>query len=213
MSLVKQAVLLLLLAVASNTAPDGCEVLKLRMPAKEVDKIFGDWVLVWSIADFEIGNSLLYNISSSHIEFRLLPDNKTVTFTERNVYLENKTSCTTYFINMTRPAESDDPLMMRSDSIKVEKDGVVLPYNETGEVDFFESCPDCLSILYRSPSMTRFLLRYRKEGLHRDAEQLKAAQDEYKNQAECLGFKLERPFIYDGIADFCHRKSSPAAES
>ncbi|XP_026155815.1 saxitoxin and tetrodotoxin-binding protein 1-like [Mastacembelus armatus] len=209
---VKRAVLLLLVAGAmgSNTAPDGeeCDHVKTRLPTKDLHKIFGDWVLVWSVCDYQQGWDLLPNVSSSHVELRLLPDNKTIMLNERNLYLDK--SCSNYILNMSMPSDPSDTQHppLQSHAATVERDGVVQPFNYSSEMDFYETCSDCLLLIYRS-SLGRFLLSYRREGHHSDAEQLRAAHDAHRKQAECLGLPHDKPFSYDGAADFCHKKSSP----
>lgn len=197
-------------AIGSNAAPvaDECEGLNKKLPAKDLHTIFGDWVLVWSVSDHQQGWDLLPNVSSSHVELRLLPDNKTITFTERNVY--SGKSCCTFFINLTMPSDPSDtehhPL--HTTAITMEMDGVVQPHNESGVVDVYQSCSDCLTAIYKNIH-GRYLLSYRREGLHSDVEQLKAAHSDHRKQAECLGFPHDKPFSYDGAADFCHKKSTP----
>uniref|UniRef100_A0A4W6F648 Apolipoprotein M n=1 Tax=Lates calcarifer TaxID=8187 RepID=A0A4W6F648_LATCA len=190
---VKRAVLLLLLAAVIGSdpvpVPEDCEGLKTPLPSKDLHKVFGDWVLVWSIADHPQGWDLLPNVTSSHVELQLLADNKTIVFTERNLY--TPLSCSK---------------MSTTDT--VEKDGVVQPYNDSGVVDVYESCADCLVVIYKNIH-GQYLLIYRREGHHLDAEQLKADHGHHRKQAECLGLPHDKPFIYDGAADFCHKKSSP----
>ncbi|XP_022603157.1 saxitoxin and tetrodotoxin-binding protein 1-like [Seriola dumerili] len=211
---VKQAVLLLLLAAIScSAAPaaDECEGLHKTLPAKDLHTIFGDWVLVWSVSDHQQGWDLLPNVSSSHVELRLLPDNTTIMFNERNMYIDK--SCSNFIINMSMPSDptSDEHHPLNVIAATVEKDGVVQPYNDSGVVDVYESCPDCLTAVYKSIH-GRYLLSYRREGHHSDVEQLKAAHSDHRKQAECLGFPHDKPFSYDGAADFCHKKSSPEAK-
>ncbi|XP_023252717.1 saxitoxin and tetrodotoxin-binding protein 1-like [Seriola lalandi dorsalis] len=103
---VKQTVLLLLLAaIGCNAAPaaDECEGLHKTLPAKDLHTIFGDWVLVWSVSDHQQGSDLLQNLSSSHVELRLLPDNTTIMFNERNVFIDG--SCSNFIINMSMPSD------------------------------------------------------------------------------------------------------------
>ncbi|XP_044028260.1 uncharacterized protein LOC122864712 [Siniperca chuatsi] len=217
MIVVKRAVLLLLLlllAVIGTDAAPGpghCGVLNKTLPTKDFHKIFGDWVLVWSVSDYQLGSDVLGNLSSSHVKLQLLPDNKTIVYNERNMFLDKP--CTQYFINMSMPSDPSDSdhHTLHTEAAMVEKDGVVQPYNDSGDVDFYESCSDCLVMVYREKEF-QFLLIYRREGHHRDVELLKAAHSDHKKLAECLGFPHDRPFSYDGVADFCHKKSSPAAE-
>ncbi|XP_023254440.1 saxitoxin and tetrodotoxin-binding protein 1-like, partial [Seriola lalandi dorsalis] len=122
-------------------------------------------------------------------------------------------SCTNFIINMSMPSDptSDEHHQLKVIAATVEKDGVVQPYNDSGVVDVYESCPDCLTAVYKSIH-GRYLLSYRREGHHSDVEQLKAAHSDHRKQAECLGFPHDKAFSYDGAADFCHKKSSPEAK-
>ncbi|XP_039676286.1 saxitoxin and tetrodotoxin-binding protein 1-like isoform X2 [Perca fluviatilis] len=171
MSVVKRAVLLTLLlaAIGSSAAadPEDCNGLNVTLQTKDIHKIFGDWVLVWSVTDHDQGNALIRNVTSSHVELRLHDDNKTVMVTVRNVQIHQV--CFTYIINTTMPTDPLDSTMT----------------SFTGE----------------------------REGHHQDVEKLKADHSDHHKLAACLGFPTNaKPFIYDGAADFCHKKSSPEVE-
>ncbi|XP_038581346.1 saxitoxin and tetrodotoxin-binding protein 1-like [Micropterus salmoides] len=214
MIVVKRVLLLLLLAAIGSDArpgPEDCGSLSKRLPTKDLHKIFGDWALVWSVSDTQYGRDLMVNSSSSHVELQLLPDNKTILYNERNMFLDKP--CTTYFFNLTMPSDLSDSenYTLPTGVGMLETDGVVRPYDDSGKVEFYETCPDCLVLVYRG-TLGQFLLIYRREGQHRDVEQLKAAHGDHHELAECLGFPQDKPFIYDGAADFCHKKSSPAVE-
>ncbi|XP_074469152.1 saxitoxin and tetrodotoxin-binding protein 1-like isoform X2 [Sebastes fasciatus] len=209
MGVVKTVMLLLLLAAIGTNADhqEGCDDLK--MVAKEdLHKSYGHWVLVWAAADHQEGSDLLPNVSSSFVELHLLPDNNTVMFTERNLFLDK--TCVNYFINMSMD-DSDNHTVHTNDAM-VEKDGNFSTYNESGDVDFYETCPDCLMMVYNSAA-GRYLLNYRSEGHHQDVEQMKANQAGHQKHAKCLGFPQDNPFIYDGAADFCHKNSSAEVEA
>uniref|UniRef100_A0A8C8DZJ6 Uncharacterized protein n=1 Tax=Oryzias sinensis TaxID=183150 RepID=A0A8C8DZJ6_9TELE len=151
MSAEKISVLLLLLAViGSHAAPNAseCDGLTKRLPTKDLNKIFRNWVLVWSVSDHEAGDRLLANVSSSHVEFKLLPDNKTFTYIERNVYHHNLSSCTTYFINMTVPSNIETELQtLHADNIGKWQIKTCSSYSDTGAVDFYQSSS------HRSPQL------------------------------------------------------------
>ncbi|XP_049457609.1 saxitoxin and tetrodotoxin-binding protein 2-like isoform X2 [Epinephelus fuscoguttatus] len=168
MSVVKQGTLLLLLLAVIGTSADhdDCHGLNTTLPATDLHKIVGDWVLVWSVSDHQQGWDLLPNVTSSHAEFRLLPDNHTYMFNERNMYIDKL--CANYIINMSTEGSDDHMLHNRG---------------------------------------------ARRDGHHRDVEVLNAAHDNHKKQAECLGFPHDKPFSYDGVADFCHKKSSADVEA
>ncbi|KAF1382109.1 hypothetical protein PFLUV_G00161040 [Perca fluviatilis] len=166
-------------------------------PRVNVVWIFGDWVLVWSTTDHDGYKALLPNVTSSHVEFRLRDDNTTVTFTERNMYTHQ--TCVTYIINMTMPTDPLDSTMTTFPG-SVEKDGLLEVYNGTGDVNFFETCPDCLSMVFKD-STGRFLFNYRRDGHHQDVEKLKADHSDHHKLAACLGFPANvNPFNYDGAA-------------
>ncbi|XP_049457617.1 saxitoxin and tetrodotoxin-binding protein 2-like [Epinephelus fuscoguttatus] len=205
MSVVKQATLLLLLAVISTYADHhhDCHGLTKKLPETDLHKIFGDWVLVWSISKHEKAPGLWSDLTSSHVELRLLPDNHTITFTERNMF--HNAYCINYFINMTTDESHNYTLQIIGGTMEI--NGTISPDNELGHLGFYESCPDCLVFVWRGED--HCLMIYKKDGEHRDAELLKAARSNHTKLAECLGFPHDKAFHYDGAADFCHKKSSP----
>ncbi|XP_051246942.1 saxitoxin and tetrodotoxin-binding protein 1 isoform X2 [Dicentrarchus labrax] len=213
MTVVNQATLLLLLAVLGTKAapgPEDCGGLNVTLPPKDLDKVFGTWVLVWSVSDNLEATELLENLTSSVIELRLLPDNTTIVYNERNMFQDK--SCTKYFINMSMPSDSDSAAPLRSVGGSFHKDGVLSEFNDPGRVEFFVSCSDCLMMVYRG-DIGNFLLSYRREGQHQDVEQLKASHSDNKKLAECLRFPHDKPFIYDGAAEFCPEKEAEKLEN
>ncbi|KAG7225243.1 hypothetical protein INR49_014633 [Caranx melampygus] len=209
---VKQAALLLLLLAVANYSPlqaaDDCEGVNTPLPAKDLHKIFGDWVMVWAVADHQEGWYVLPHDISSRVEFRLLPDN-TIMYNELIQY--NGTNCSNYILNMSMPSDptSDEhhPLVTIA-ATEQENNGVVKPYNDSAVMYMYVSCPDCLTVVYKNVQ-GRFLLFFRREGHHSDVEQLKAAHEGYRKKAECLNIPHHKPFIYDGLAGFCQMKPSP----
>ncbi|KAL7382743.1 hypothetical protein ABVT39_027157 [Epinephelus coioides] len=206
MSVVKQATLLLLLAVISTYADHhhDCHNLTKKLPETDLHEIFGDWVLVWSVSKNERVPGQWSDIISSDVELRLLPDNHTITFSERNMF--HNGTCINFFINMTRDESHNHTLQVIGGTM--EMNGTISPDNELGHVDFYESCPDCLVLVYMS-SEGHFLMIYKKDGEHRNAELLKAAHSNHTKLAECLGFPHDKALHYKGPTDFCHKKSSP----
>ncbi|KAF6731565.1 Saxitoxin and tetrodotoxin-binding protein 1 [Oryzias melastigma] len=208
MSAGKISVLLLLAVIGSHAAPNPskCEGLTKRLQTKDLNKIFRNWVLVWSVADHEEGDSLVSNISSSHVEFQLLPENKTISYIERNVYNVNVFQSEPFFLHYLLH-ECDRTIQQRprskrcvsTTSVRLEVDGQPVEYNDTGAVDFYETCPDCLMLVYKTSS-GRYLLDYKEEGSHRDVEKHKAGHDDHKKLADCLGFPDKKAYVYDGVA-------------
>ncbi|XP_037548958.1 uncharacterized protein LOC119425502 [Nematolebias whitei] len=214
MSLVKGAVLLLLLAACKAVPPppaEDCANVTKRLPTKDLHEIFDHWVLVWSVSDHDVGHDLLAKLSSSHVEFKLNNDNKTIDYNERHRFVGHHDTCTTYFNKMAMPSDDAEHHSIKSDTIKFEKNGIPHEFNDTGAVDFYQTCSDCLLMIYKT-SAERYLLVYRREGSHLDVEQHKADHDDHKKLAECLGFPHHQPFIYNGKADFCHKLSIPISE-
>uniref|UniRef100_A0A674NTI3 Pufferfish saxitoxin and tetrodotoxin binding protein type n=1 Tax=Takifugu rubripes TaxID=31033 RepID=A0A674NTI3_TAKRU len=169
---------------------------------KAVTKVSGDWVLVWSIAENISTSNEWTKLKSSHVELRIHPG--VIVLNERNMLKNN--SCMTFKTNMTAGPESQNSFIYSSG--KMEENGVVTELDENGTVKFFEMCADCLSMDYSGP-FGHDLFVYRRDGVHQNVEVLKAAQDDSKKLAECLGFSIDKPFIYGGVSDFCHKKSSP----
>lgn len=46
----------------------------------------GDWVLVWAVTDDPASQVLMGNLLSSQVQLRLLADNHTTAYTERNLF-------------------------------------------------------------------------------------------------------------------------------
>ncbi|XP_059205599.1 saxitoxin and tetrodotoxin-binding protein 1-like [Centropristis striata] len=209
MNVVQTSMLLLLLAALGATvepSPENCHGLNATLRREHLHKIFGDWVLVWAEADHQRGSALLGHVSSSHIELRLLPDNHTASFSERNRISTSK--CTNYFSNMSMSAEDSEQLALHTVAPKIEVDGVFIDYNESGEMHFFETCDECLVMVYKN-SEGRVLMIYRRKGHHQDVDKLKEHHDNNNKLAECLGFPPGKTFTYDGAADLCPKKSAP----
>ncbi|XP_035849348.1 saxitoxin and tetrodotoxin-binding protein 1-like [Sander lucioperca] len=209
MSVVKRAVLLMLLLAAigsfATAGPEDCHGLNVTLQTKDIHKVSLILLLQLGLK----GGTHTHTHTHILCLNRLNDDNKTVTVTERSMYTDQ--SCVTYFINMTMPTDPLDSTMTTSPGA-MEKDGLLEVYNETGTVTFFETCPDCLSMVFKD-SEGRFLLNYRREGDHRDVEKLKADHSDHHKLAACLGLPANaNPFNYDGAADFCHKKSSPEVE-
>ncbi|XP_034079027.1 saxitoxin and tetrodotoxin-binding protein 1-like [Gymnodraco acuticeps] len=197
MKVLKGALLLLLLAVANaKPDPDQCQVLKM-LAEDNLQPVLGDWVLVWSVWDHQEGRDILRNLSSSRVEMRLQEDSQTLMFSERNRFSDKFIN---YYINISMELLHNPNQAMHPIEGKMEVDGVLVPYNETGYVNFYETCPNCMRIVFKI-SRGVFVLNYRKEGHHQDVDHMKADHDNHRKMAECLGIDDDQPYIYDGVAD------------
>uniref|UniRef100_A0A674P6C5 Pufferfish saxitoxin and tetrodotoxin binding protein type n=1 Tax=Takifugu rubripes TaxID=31033 RepID=A0A674P6C5_TAKRU len=183
-------------------SPEECHKLTKPVTKADVQSVSGDWVLVWYISDNISTSNEWTKLKTSYVEQRV--HSGVIRFTERNMLKNN--SCMTFKTNMTAVPESQNTFIYTSGTMEV--NGVDIEYPGNGTVKFFETCADCLSMEY-SGFFGHFLLIYRRDGVHQNVEVLKAAQDEGQKLAECLGFSIDEPFIYDGVSDFCHKKSSP----
>uniref|UniRef100_A0A672FHI4 Lipocalin/cytosolic fatty-acid binding domain-containing protein n=1 Tax=Salarias fasciatus TaxID=181472 RepID=A0A672FHI4_SALFA len=194
--------------------PEDCGAVVRRTSRGDLDSIAGAWVLVWAVADAD--QRLVGTVSSSHLEIGPLTDNTTMDFTERNRLFRpgcsewnlngtssplrsNKTSCTQYLFFAMNVSEMDT-------------DGVSHFYNETADVDVYSPGNNSLLLVYRASQSGRYVLSYRKEGHHRAVDQQTAEQELLIRFAECLKIPTEQPYVYDGVSDFCHKKSAPEAE-
>nr|XP_054600917.1 saxitoxin and tetrodotoxin-binding protein 1-like [Nothobranchius furzeri] len=102
--------------------------------------------------------------------------------------------------NMTIPPHNNsEHHTLKSDFMKVEKEGIVQNYTGIGDIDYYESCSNCLLMPYKT-STHQYLISYKREGLHRDVEKHKVDHDNLKKMAECLGFRHDKQFIYNGLA-------------
>ncbi|XP_056877029.1 saxitoxin and tetrodotoxin-binding protein 2-like [Takifugu flavidus] len=183
-------------------SPEECHKLTKAVTKADVQSVSGDWVLVWSVAENISTSNEWTKLKSSHVELRI--HSGVIVLNERNMLKNN--SCMTFKTNMTAGPESQNTFIYTSS--KMEENGVVKESDENGTVKFFETCADCLSIDY-SGLFGHVLFVYRRDGVHQNVEVLKAAQDDNQKLAECLGFSIDEPFIYDGVSGFCHKKSSP----
>ncbi|KAM4629992.1 saxitoxin and tetrodotoxin-binding protein 1-like [Polymixia lowei] len=197
-------VLVVLLALGSNTTPttEECEGLTKTLQPTELEKIFGDWVLVAYVTD---SDPFFENITSSHVELYLAPDNTTIVYNERSM----SRNCITYYSNTSVSDPMGANLTLQIDADFKEEDGVVSVYNDSGRVSFYQTCPHCLVMLYRGvfegiPG--QYLLTYRKEGKHQDAEELTAGQLTNSKLAECLQLRVQAEFKYDGVSELCPKR-------
>lgn len=70
-------------------------------------------------------------------------------------------TCTQLNIVVTVVVDNTVILFVFVCPLAVEKDGVVQPYNDSGVVDVYESCADCLVVIYKNIH-GQYLLIYSK---------------------------------------------------
>merc|ERR1712168_1486871 len=78
------ALVALALSCWAQLSPEECAPLSDTLLASEMDKIYGQWVLVAAFADFEAGVAMIGNISTSHLNLSLNAENQAVHYHEMN---------------------------------------------------------------------------------------------------------------------------------
>ncbi|KAM9385896.1 saxitoxin and tetrodotoxin-binding protein 2-like [Pholidichthys leucotaenia] len=195
------------LVIGSHAAPtpEECAGLTKRLPTKHVNKIFGDWVLVWSAAK---NTTMLDEVKTSFVVMRLLPDNKTIDHYGAS-HLKSG-DCIANFLKTPVPADSDsEHFTLQTTEMRVEANGAEIRNDGMLEVEMYETCDDCLTMTYRVTPCEYMLLHFKKDGSHWDMNYQRSARDGLKKQAECLGFSHEREYSYDGVTEICHKKLVP----
>ncbi|XP_074543348.1 saxitoxin and tetrodotoxin-binding protein 1-like [Halichoeres trimaculatus] len=197
MTFMKGAMLLLLAAVGTNADTDHCEGLNKTMPGVDLHKVVGDWVLIWASSNSHVIS--VENLTNSHVHLHLSSDNSTMIYEERNRFKDS--SCFKY--NASFSVASDLHKLDLLD-MYVEKDGVSTPFKDSATVQFFETCLDCVVMVYNG-NLGRFLLYYRREGHHQDLKITNEAYEDFKKLTGCLELSLEGSFTHKGDENFCHK--------
>uniref|UniRef100_A0A8C6TXA1 Uncharacterized protein n=1 Tax=Neogobius melanostomus TaxID=47308 RepID=A0A8C6TXA1_9GOBI len=179
------------------------------LDSDELHQVDGDWVLVWMVYDkIKTQHDPWVNLTSSHMEMRVQPDNHTVVLHERNIV---GGKCTFYKGNLVLPQNSERIHRLHLEGGMQNLDGEWKPYNDTVNVGFFPSSENTMEMYYKSETHGPFLLMYRRYGHHTDVKDLEKDHEEHKAKAKYFGLSGENfdEWHYDGAADFCHLKSAP----
>ncbi|XP_067312597.1 saxitoxin and tetrodotoxin-binding protein 1-like [Pseudorasbora parva] len=192
-SLVVLTALLGLFSLNQATLPD-CKELITPLTLEDDNKsIMGKWIFLEGIADHDLFINILKTVNSSWIEFgpRNLTLGNTGTLRQGNM-LNGK--CEFSAINT------------------VIKDNIHYS-NETGILStgkFLPSCPECLTM--------SFVSQFKNETIKslyffkRESNPTESDMDLYWKQAECLGFKREVQYSYDGVTEFCHEAKESSSD-
>nr|XP_015828893.2 saxitoxin and tetrodotoxin-binding protein 1 [Nothobranchius furzeri] len=208
---------LLVLMLLSCSAPSAAEECNLpeRMQQSALHKLSGmRWVLVESFSDYPRGEELMKITNSSITVIHLKDNNESFMFTERNL-VAGKCLIFRGNLSIPDPETSIHSLLLDNTGVR-EFEGVVVPYDDKGRADVYQTCPHCLIIVYHGVfegMPGRILLIYRSEGKHLDADELKAAASDHRRIAECLKFNVEISFRYNGKAEFCQEKKKEQEEA
>ncbi|XP_066506079.1 saxitoxin and tetrodotoxin-binding protein 2 [Hoplias malabaricus] len=180
---------LLTLSLASD--PNCEDLLKPLVLEDDYSSINGKWIFTEGIATHPLFTNILKTVNSSWIEFGPSSFTDTLTLSQGNM-LNGK--CEFVTVNAT----------VKNSNVLVSEKGV----SSLGT--FLPSCPDCLTMNFTSQmkneTLNSIYLFMRK---HRTSE---SDMDLYWKQAECLGFKKEPQYSYDGVTEFCDKDKHSSPE-
>ncbi|XP_073676874.1 saxitoxin and tetrodotoxin-binding protein 1-like [Garra rufa] len=146
----------------------------------DAKSIMGKWIFLEGIADHHLFTDILKTVNSSWVEFGTLANN--LTLSQGNM-LKGKCEFSTF--NST----------LKDSTFYVNENGTIT------EGKFLPSCPECLTM--------SFISQFKNETIRslyffkRMSDQTESDMDTYWKQAECLGFKRETQYSYDGVTEFC----------
>ncbi|XP_065098868.1 saxitoxin and tetrodotoxin-binding protein 2 [Paramisgurnus dabryanus] len=175
--------LLLSLFSATQATASNCEELTKPLILKHDNKsIMGKWIFLEGIADHLLFTNILKTVNSSWIEFRPSAFENTVILSQGNM-LNGK--CEFKTINST-----------------VKDGSIYATHNETStEGKFLPSCSDCITMSFISSfknETIKSLYFFKKDNKPNEFDLAM-----YWKQAECLGFRRESQYSYDGVTEFC----------
>nr|XP_055034291.1 saxitoxin and tetrodotoxin-binding protein 2 isoform X1 [Misgurnus anguillicaudatus] len=186
------ALLLSLFSATQGTASN-CEELTKPLILKDDNKsmIMGKWIFLEGIADHHLFTHILKTVNSSWIEFRPSAFENTVILSQGNM-LNGK--CEFRSINTT-----------------VKDDSIYVIENETStQGTFLPSCSDCITMSFISRfknETIKSLYFFKRE---RNPNEFDLAM--YWKQAECLGFRRESQYSYDGVTEFCRLDNESSSD-
>ncbi len=175
---------LLCLFSISQAAELKCEeVTKPLMLEEDYKSIMGKWIFLEGIADHHLFTSILKTLNSSWIFFGPRSHAETVTLSQGNM-LGGK--CVYQTINTT----VKDSTVYAIENV-TSTEGKLLP-----------SCSNCLTLSFISKVKNETIksLYFFKRQSPQNENDLAL----YWKQAECLGFRREPQYSYDGVTEFCN---------
>ncbi|KAL7863579.1 hypothetical protein SRHO_G00125630 [Serrasalmus rhombeus] len=182
-------VFLSLLAVHQAADPNCEDVIK---PSVLEDSVIGKWLLIEGISNNPKLTNILKMMNSSWMEFS--PGlSKDTLILRRGGMLHG--DCQISSMNIT----------FKNSTFYASVNNVTIV------IDLLHSCSDCMTLSFRrqmenTTMRSLFLLTKRPKASESE-------MDLYWKQAECLGFKREPQFSYDGVTGQCHIDEKHSAES
>ncbi|XP_016429044.1 saxitoxin and tetrodotoxin-binding protein 1-like [Sinocyclocheilus rhinocerous] len=178
--------LLGLFSLSQASLPD-CKELITPLTLEDDNKsIMGKWIFLEGIADHHLFTAFLKTVNSSWVEFGPSTLANTLTLSQGNM-LNGKCEFST--INGT----------VKDNAFYANENGTI------SEGKFLPSCPDCTTISFISQLKNETIksLYFFK----RESNPAQSDMDTYWKQAECLGFKRETQYSYDGVTELCDHSS------
>ncbi|XP_037396301.1 saxitoxin and tetrodotoxin-binding protein 2-like [Pygocentrus nattereri] len=182
---------LVLLAISQAADPSCKDLTKPLVLEDDYSSMMGKWIFTEGIANHPLFTNILLTVNSSWVEFAPSSLKDTVILSQGNM-LNGKCEFTT--INAT---------VKNNTFFATEKE-------ITSEGDFLPSCSGCLTMHFTSQiNSTTINTLY----LFTKAPKApKSDMDQYWKQAECLGFKKEPQFSYDGVKEFCQEEKNNSSK-
>ncbi|XP_067312596.1 saxitoxin and tetrodotoxin-binding protein 1 [Pseudorasbora parva] len=184
-SLVVLTALLGLFSLNQATLPDCKELITPLTLEDDKKSIMGKWIFLEAIADHDFFTSTLKTVNSAWIEFG--PG----TLRQGNM-LNGK--CEFIAINT-----------VFKDSIYYSNENDIIAAGK-----FLPTCPECLTM--------SFVSQFKNETIKslyffkRESNPTESDMDLYWKQAECLGFKREVQYSYDGVTEFCYEAKESSSD-
>ncbi|KAF4104975.1 saxitoxin and tetrodotoxin-binding protein 1-like [Onychostoma macrolepis] len=181
-TLVVLTALLGLFSLSQASLPDCKELITPLTLEDDKKSIMGKWIFLEGIADHHLFTDNLKTVNSSWVEFGPSTLANTLTLSQGNM-LKGKcefSTINTIFKDNTFYANENDTI---------------------SEGKFLPSCPDCTTI--------SFISQFKNETIKslyffkRESNSTQSDMDTYWKQAECLGFKRETQYSYDGVTELC----------
>ncbi|KAK2906633.1 hypothetical protein QQF64_019898 [Cirrhinus molitorella] len=170
--------LLGLFSLSQASLPD-CKQLITPLTLENDDKsIMGKWIFLEGVADHHLFIDILKTVNSSWVEF----GPNMLTLSQGNML---KGKCEFSSVNST----------LKDSTFYVNENGTLT------EGKFLSSCPDCLTM--------NFISQFKNETIRslyffkRTSDRTESDMDTYWKRAECLGFKRETQYSYDGVTELC----------
>ncbi|XP_051945250.1 saxitoxin and tetrodotoxin-binding protein 2 [Xyrauchen texanus] len=182
-NLVLLTAVLCLFSLSQATLPDCMGITTPLMLEENNKSIMGKWIFLEGIADHHLFTYILKTLNSSWITFGPRSLANSVTLSQGNM-LRGKCE-------------------FRATEVTVQDSTIHISENDTiTEGKFLPSCLDCLTMSFISQiqNVTIKSLYFFK----RESNRTESNMDMYWKQAECLGFKRDAQYSYDGVTELCH---------